>query len=104
MDDSEKNEMIESFRMRLTRRETYLRDLGFNATEGCDLSVPAHGIHMKTYREIMREYSNSRISSGQNEQFADALGRKEAQYQSVHGVPYSHIDSDTFQFVRPGQE
>jgi hypothetical protein len=92
VNDSEKNEMTESFPMRLTRRETYLRESGFNATEGCDLSVPAHGILMKTYREIMREYSNSRISSGQNEQFADALG-KEAQYQSVHDVPDSHIDS-----------
>ena len=86
MDGSEKNETTESSPTRLIHQETYLRELGFNTTVGCDPSVPAHGIPTKTYREIMREYSSSRISGEQSEQFADAPRKKEAQYQSVQCV------------------
>jgi hypothetical protein len=59
---------------------------GFNGTVGCDPSVPARGIPTRTYREIMREYSSSRISRGLNVEFGDARKKRVVQYQSVHRV------------------
>jgi len=85
-DGSEKNETTESFLMRSIHPKTPRRGSGFNGTVGCDPSALARGIPTRTCREIMREYSSSRISSGLNVRFADARKKKAAQYRSVHHV------------------
>ena len=41
---------------------------------------------MKTYHEIMHEYSSSRISSEQNVGFVAARRKMEAQYRSVYYI------------------
>ena len=41
---------------------------------------------MRTYHEIMHEYSSSKTSSGQNVRFVVAPRKREAQFRSVYHV------------------
>ena len=72
--------------MRSIRPETSRPGPGFNVTVDCGPSVPTRGIPMRTYHEIMREYSSSRTSRGPNVWFGDARKKRVVQYQSVHHV------------------
>ena len=72
--------------MRSIRPKTSQPGSGFNVTVGCNPSVPARGVPMRTYREITREYSSSRISRGLNVQFADVRKKRAVRYRSVHRV------------------
>ena len=95
--------MTESSLTRLTRPKTSRPGSGFNAIEECDPSVPAHGILMRAYREIMHGYSNSKTSRGQNVRFAAAPRKREARYRLVYHVG-ACVGSDIPHCFRLGRE